>query len=118
MNPTPARTLEPLAVRVLWVTAGVLLALILFRAEPLSGAPPLFGTTQARAGTLGVAGAYTLMTSPASNEDLFLVLDGRAEELSVYRAQNAGGVQLFQRLKLPPAFTEARLRATGRPESK
>lgn len=110
--------LETGIVRALWVIAGILLGLIVFRSEPLAGAPPFGDVTKARAGTLGTAGAYTLMTSGANNEDLFLVLDGRAEELSVYKVQNAGGAQLFHRVLLGPTFTEARIRALGAPPTK
>lgn len=110
--------LEMGMVRVLWVSAGVMLGLILFRSEPLSGAPPFGDVPKARAGTLGTAGAYTLMTSSANNEDLFLVLDGRAEELSAYKMMNNGGAQLFHKILLGPTFTEARVRAMGTPPSK
>lgn len=110
--------LETGIVRALWVSAGVMLGLIFFRTEPLVGAPPFGDVPKARAGTLGTAGAYTLMTSSANNEDLFLVLDGRSEELSAYKMMNNGGAQLFHRILLGPTFTEARVRATGTPANK
>lgn len=105
--------LESALVRTLWVSAGVMLGLILFRSEPLSGAPPFGEVQKAHAGTLGTAGSYTIMTSSANNEDLFLVLDARAEELLAYKTQNNGSPQLFDRILLAPKFTEARVLATG-----
>ena len=110
--------IETGVVRALWISAGVMLGLILFRADPLAGAPPFGDVTKARAGTLGTAGAYTLMTSGANNEDLFLVLDGRSEELFAYKMMNNGGAQLFHRISLGTTFTEARVRATGTPVKK
>lgn len=64
------------------------------------------------------AGVYTALISPGGNDDLLVVLDGRSEELMVYRPDGNQGVpQLVQRLNVQTLFTEARTRAEGRAPS-
>lgn len=97
--------------RGLWLTAGIMLGLIFFRADPISGAPPLFQRPDtASGGSIGTAGGYTIMTSTATNEDLYLVLDGRQEMLMIYRVENNNAAQLYQKLPLPQLFMEGRVR--------
>lgn len=107
-------TLDKFAAPVLWVSAGVLLSLILFRSEPLLALQPFRGIgDKAGAGVVSSVGGYTVMTSDGGNEDLLLVIDGRSEELFVYRAENQNSVQLYQRLPLSRVFLDARAR-TGK----
>jgi hypothetical protein len=58
---------------------------------------------------------YTAMTAQATSEELLYVLDGRAEEVFVYRTDVNKGTLLLARLSLPTAFTDARARAAGTP---
>ena len=53
------------------------------------------------------------MTANAGVDDLLLVLEGRSEELLVYRADR-NGTQLHQRLNVPKLFEDARAMAQGR----
>jgi len=105
-----------LITRALWLSAGVLLGLILFRSEPLSfswGVPPVLSQRpdHAHAGMIGQAGSFSLMTTTASNEELFVVLDGRQEQLMVYRVENGNAANLMQKASLPRLFLEAKSRS-------
>lgn len=99
--------------RILVVAAAALASLLGLHA--IGHAPPIGGSgSSAQAGMVSQAGQHTIMTADASNEDLLLVLDERNEELLVYRTDINKGMQLFQRLRLPEIFIDARARATGR----
>jgi hypothetical protein len=100
--------------RILVVAAAALASLLGLHA--IGHAPPIGGGggSSAQAGMVSQAGQHTIMTADASNEDLLLVLDERSEELLVYRTDINKGMQLFQRLRLPEVFIDARARATGR----
>ncbi|HLP84253.1 MAG TPA: hypothetical protein VK157_07880 [Phycisphaerales bacterium] len=67
------------------------------------------------AGVVSQVGGLTVMTTDATNEDLLLVLDGRNEELFVYRTQNNESVQLLQRYPIAQLFVDARARSLGGP---
>lgn len=102
----------------LWASAFVLAGLVLvqLRLPPAaSAAPPLFGGSQtASAGMLAQAGGYTILTSESGNEDIFVLLDSRAEELFIYHVENQSSLQLLERQSVPGLFAEARARAQGR----
>lgn len=102
----------------LWASAFVLAGLVLVQlrlAAPATAAPPLFGGSQrATAGMVAQAGGYTVLTSESGNEDIFILLDSRNEELFVYHIENQNSVQLLERQPLPGLFAEARARAQGR----
>lgn len=81
----------------------------------MQGQPAFAGNGDSGSGMVAHAGVYTALISPAGNEDLVLVLDGRSEELLVYRPEgNLGVPQLVQRLNVQTLFTEARTRAEGK----
>ena len=63
---------------------------------------------------VGQSGQHTILSADASNEDVLLVLDGRNEELMVYRTDVSKGIQIYQRLSLPQVFSDARSRVSGR----
>jgi hypothetical protein len=88
----------------LWASAFVLMALIVVQSGRLTG--------EARADVVATTGTLTALTFTATNEDLLAVLDGRTEELYLYRGER-GGVNLIQIYNLPALFSEARARATG-----
>lgn len=69
---------------------------------------------EAQAGMVSSSGQLTVLTAEASNEDLLVVLDGRGEDLYVYRTDARNGMQLFQKLAVPQLFAEARAKNLGR----
>jgi hypothetical protein len=74
----------------------------------------LLGDEAFAAGVVSQTGGLTCLTTDAGNEDLLLVLDGRNEELFVYRTDNKQGLQLLQRYPLPQMFVDARARSSGK----
>jgi len=88
---------------VLSATALILAALIvLLAARPA-----------AHADVVGQTGNLTALTLTASPQDVLLVLDGRSEELMVYRVENQNSVELHARYTVPRIFADARTHATG-----
>lgn len=63
---------------------------------------------EAHANVVGQAGGTTALTATAGSQDVLVVLDGRSEELLVYRVENQSSVELYQRLSVPRLFAEAR----------
>lgn len=59
------------------------------------------------------SGDYTALTCDGGNEDVLVVLDGRSEQLFVYKVVNQVSVQLFQREDVGRLFGDARSRARG-----
>ena len=97
----------------LWTAAAALGSLAVL--QVLSGAPPFGGSGgSAHAGMVGQTGQHTILSADASNEDILLVLDGRNEELLVYRTDINKGIQMYQRLNLPQVFQDAKVRGSGR----
>ena len=96
----------------LWASAAVLFALVLLQSQPLIA--QMGGGTSAHAGMVSQTAQLTVMTTEAGNEDVLMVLDGRSEELSVYRTDPLKGMTLVQRMNLPQSFTDARARFLGR----
>ena len=94
----------------LWVSCFILMALIILQAQSIFAQP--LGENVARAGMVSQTGPLTVMTADAGVDDLLLVLEGRSEELLVYRADR-NGVQLQQRLAVPKLFEDARAMAQG-----
>jgi hypothetical protein len=76
----------------------------------------LLGSPRADAtvGDVAQAGSYTVLSTDAANEDVVIVLDGRQEDLFVYRIDPRNGIELLQKVSLPQAFTDARAKAAGR----
>lgn len=104
--------------RCLGVSALVMAAALAWRViGPVSdGTAPTFETpAQAAGGMVAQSGAFTLMTSESINEDILLILDGRSEDLTVYRADPVTALSQVQRVSVPALFAEGRQRATGRP---
>lgn len=59
------------------------------------------------------SGDYTALTCDGGNEDILVVLDGRTEQLFVYKVVNQTSVQLYQREDVARLFGDARARARG-----
>jgi hypothetical protein len=91
----------------LWASAFVLLALIMIQAQPLLAQQGILGHS-AQGGMVSQVGPLTVLTADASGEDVLLVLEGRSEELFVYRSDR-NGVQLQQRLGVQKLFQDARV---------
>jgi hypothetical protein len=92
----------------LWVSAFVLLALLLMQAQPLLAQLGGGGGGHAQGGMVSQVGPLTVLTADAGGDDVLLVLEGRSEELFVYRADR-NGVQLQQRMAIPKLFQDARM---------
>jgi hypothetical protein len=88
----------------LWASAFVLMGLIILQSSRLTG--------EAQAGVVSSTTGHVILTSEAQNEDLILVIDGRAEQLTVYRPTR-NGIDLVQVYRLPDMFADARARAMG-----
>jgi uncharacterized lipoprotein YajG len=69
----------------------------------------------AKADVVSVTGNVTALTVEASNSnDVLLVLDGRSEELLVYKVENQTNVELHKKYNLSRLFSDARGRAAGK----
>lgn len=100
----------------LWVIAGILIGVALFRGEDSSAQSVIRGmANRAEAGMVSHSGSYAMMTNESGNEDLLVILDQRTESVLVYHGDAQKGLELEQRLALPKAFEDARLRTVGRP---
>ncbi|HRQ73312.1 MAG TPA: hypothetical protein PLU35_09820 [Phycisphaerales bacterium] len=93
--------------RWLQASALVLLGLVIARAAPLLGG-------EAKADMVARSGSYIAMTTDGGNEEVLVVIDERAETLSIYKVVNQQSVQLFQRADLREIFTAARAKRHGR----
>ena len=104
---SPGLKTQPRSVRWLQASALVLLGMVLAKAAPLIGG-------EARADMVARSGSYIVMTTDGGNEEVLVVIDERAETVSVYKVVNQQNVQLFQRADLREIFTSARARRHGR----
>ncbi len=92
----------------LWVSAGVLAAMIVVQGAGMLDTP-------AHAEMTSASGSYTLMTTDGGNDELLFVVDSGHESLLVYRTDRSQGMQLLEREDLAGLFARARARAIGRP---
>lgn len=92
----------------LWVSAGVLAALIVVQGAGLLDAP-------AQAEMAITSGSYTMVTTDGGNDEILAVVDSRQESLMIYRSFSNNRVQLLDRENLATLFERARARAMGRP---
>ncbi|HYE60776.1 MAG TPA: hypothetical protein VD997_02170 [Phycisphaerales bacterium] len=111
-TPAPAPTPTRPPFNALWASAFVLLALVLIQAETMLAQPFERGDA-AQAGMVSQTGNLTVMTADGGADDLLLVLEGRTEELLVYRSDR-NGVLLQQRLSVPKLFQDARAMSQGK----
>lgn len=102
-NPPAPRRPSPNAL--LGASATLLAALIVLFASRT-------GST-ARADLVGQAGTLTALTLTGASQDVLVVLDGRAEELMVYRLENQSALELYAKYSVPRMFTDARARTVG-----
>lgn len=69
---------------------------------------------QARAEMVTQSDHLVALTALGGNEEILLVLDNRAEQLSVYKVLNQNSLQMLQQVELPGLFEAARARRLGR----
>jgi len=62
-------------------------------------------------GMVSKTGMYTTLTAKAGNEEILYVLDGRSEELFLYRTDQQKGTVLLTRVSVPGSFMDAKARA-------
>ena len=104
------------AVPALWVLAGILIGIALFRGDDSNAQSVIKGmANRANAGMVSHSGNYAVLTSESGNEDLVVILDQRTESVLVYRGDVQKGIELQQRVSLPRTFEDARLRTVGKP---
>ena len=90
-------------------SALVIAALIVVQAGRMLSGP------EARADLVGATGTLTVLTAEASNSnDVLLVLDGRSEELLVYKVENQSNLDLYKKYPLPRMFSDAKGRSSGK----
>jgi hypothetical protein len=85
----------------LWASAFVLMALIGVQASHLGGAP-----AQA-SGVVAVDGMVVLTAASANGEDVLVVLDERAETISVFGVENQRNIRLYEKRDLAELFESA-----------
>jgi|GEM_PF-1486998 len=88
------------------VVLGTLVATQIVRLVAARGVEPT-----ALAGIVSDIGGVTILTAEANNEDLVFVLDGRSEELTVYKPESNGTLDLLQKYPVPELFQAAKSRA-------
>jgi hypothetical protein len=97
------------------LSLALLIGLIAFRAaRPAQVSTPL-DVAMAQAALVSQTGGLTVMTADGGSQDLLMILDGRNEDLLVYRTDSQQGLQLMQRYSVPQVFTDARSRSQGTP---
>ncbi len=92
----------------LWVSAGVLAAMIIVQGSGVFESP-------AQAEMATTSGAFSMLTTDGGNDEILVVVDSRQESLMVYRAMNNNALELLEREELSSLFTRARARAMGGP---
>ncbi len=93
----------------LWISAGVLAALVVVQGAGLLDRPAFADMVAERSG-------YTVMTTRAdSSSELVAVIDERNETLLVYTVENRRRVLLGARQSLPELFVRGR-QAAGMPD--
>lgn len=91
-------------------SAILIAALVIVQAGRLLSGP------EAKADLVSTSGSVTALTVEASNSnDILIVLDGRSEEIMVYKIENQTSIELHKKLNLPRMFSEARGRSAGKP---
>ncbi len=84
-------------------SALVIAALIIVQAGKM------LGGHEAKADLVSTTGTLTALTVEATNSnDVLVVLDGRSEELLVYKVENQNNVELYRKYNLQRMFSEAR----------
>lgn len=100
---------------VLALSLLAMLSVLAVRAlRPETRATPL-DVAMAEAAIVSQTGGLTVLTADGGTQDLLMILDGRNEDLLVYRTDSQQGLQLVQRFSVPQIFSDARSRSLGAP---
>jgi hypothetical protein len=97
--------------RAMWISAillGVVLAFQVF------GFPERRAEALPSAADVASSGEFTMLTMPANNEDLLMVLDGRNETLFVYHIRNKTSFELRTGGDVKALFNTGRLKGAGK----
>lgn len=95
----------------LWFSAFILAALVIVQAGRVG--PSLLAS--ARGDVVSRVGDYTILTTAAqSSEDLAVVLDGRGEQLFIYRIVNQKQLELVRRYEVGAMFATGQRIGPGR----
>jgi hypothetical protein len=94
----------------LWASALVIAALIVVQLGKYTQGSP----NAARADVVTRVQDYTALTFNAGNDDVLLVLDGRGEQLFMYRVKNQNTVEFIDKLMLPEVFETTKRLGAGR----
>lgn len=108
---SPARS-SAVALR---VSAAALGAALLWSASSAWSQPAAHDGSSRGSGMVARTGDITALTVNIGNEDALVALDGRSEQIYVYRAGVREGIQIIQRLDIAQTFTDARARFLGTP---
>lgn len=117
----PARVGGGGAAWLLWLSAGVLAALVALELASLSprgpGPESVDGPAPVRLGDVASASSdyAVLSVDQGGNDDIVVVVDQRSESLLVYSVVNQRSVELRAREDLSDLFNRARGGAGGRP---
>jgi len=106
---SPAR--DMLAQASLLAGAIILSTLVTCQVLRLFSGPGLEST--ALAGLVSEAGGVTMLTVEANSDELVFVVDNRAEELMVYKADNNQTLDMLQKYNVPELFSAAKARVGG-----
>lgn len=112
-NPASTRRFDVRVV--LTLTLLAMLGVLAVRAmRPEARTTPL-DVAMAQAAVVSQTGGLTVLTADGGSQDLLMILDGRNEDLLVYRTDSQQGLQLLQRFSVPQIFSDARSRSLGAP---
>ncbi len=116
MNTPNPETLPPRGARfssnaLLWFSAFILIGLLIVQSGRLASGH----LATARADVVSQVGDYTTLTfATQSSEDLLMVVDGRGEQIFVYRILNQKQLELLKRYDLPALFSIGQRIGAGR----
>lgn len=111
MSATPTASGRVSSNALLWFSAFILMGLLIAQGGRLASR----GASEARADLVSRVGEYTLLTTNAqSSEDIVLVLDGRGEQVFVYRIQNQKALELVRKYDLSTLFATGQRVGAGR----
>jgi hypothetical protein len=108
-NPSGSARLSSTAL--LWFSAFILLGLLIVQGGKFASGY----LAAARADVVSRVGDYTTLTvANQSSEDLLMVVDGRGEQVFVYRILNQKQIELMKRYDMPELFTVGQRLGAGR----
>lgn len=108
--PSPAQTRFS-STALLWFSAFILFGLLIVQSGKLASGY----LATARADVVSRVGDYTTLTfANQSSEDLLMVVDGRGEQIFIYRILNQKQLELVKRYELPALFSIGQRIGAGR----